>query len=250
MAKDKGGTASSNSSKKKGHKARVKEADKKVNRVRNVIFVALAVIVGGVVGYGVLYSTGATNKLVTDGVEEGDHYTLLKDPPERRPRTPVVVTEYFSYGCIHCKNFDPHINEFAADLPDGVKFERVPVSFSPEWALLAQAYLALESTGALELNHERLFRAIHDSRRRFKSAEDLANFVDGKGISKEEFLTAFESPAVRRKLGSNDAAMRKAQVSSVPTLVVDDRYKVNLSLGHKPSVEVARQLAELARDSL
>lgn len=250
MANDDSGKTSGKSNKKKGHKQRAKEADKKVNRVRNVIFVALAVIVGGVVGYGILYSTGATQKLVSDGVSEGDHYTLLKDPPERRPGTPVIVTEYFSYGCIHCKNFDPFIEELAAELPEGVEFERVPVAFSPEWALLAQAYLALEATGALDANHARLFRAIHDSRRRFNSAEDVADFVDGKGISKQEFLTAFESPAIRRKLGTNDAAMRKAQISSVPTLIVDDRYKVNLSLGHKPSVEVARQLAELARDTL
>lgn len=237
----------SKSSSVKGVKQSAKVAEKRVNRIRNGILIALAVIVGGVVSYGLLYSTGTTDKLVGDAVEEGTHYTLIADVPPRRPGTPVEVTEYFSYGCIHCKNFDPLVDEFAATLPEGIRVKRVPVAFSPAWALLAQAYLALEATEALEANHERLFRAIHDSKRQFHSAEMVADFVDGKGVSREEFLTAFNSPAVRRALGANDAAMRKAQISSVPTVVVDDRYKVSSSIGRKRSLEVALHLAELAR---
>jgi len=241
---------SSNPKSASGHSSRkqqAKAADKKVTRVRNFILIGLAVIVGGVVSYGLLYSTGATDTLAGDGYREGTHYTKLDDVPARRPGTPVKIKEYFSYGCIHCKNFDPVINDFAATLPEGVEFQRVPVAFSPSWALLAQSYLALESTNALPGNHERLFRAIHDSKRQFHSAEMIADFVDGKGITKTEFLTAYESPAVRRAMGENDAAIRNAQVSSVPTIIVDDRYKVNLSVGRKPALGVALYLAELAR---
>lgn len=231
----------------KGRKQQAKAAEKQVNRVRNIILVALAVIVGGVVSYGLLYSTGTTDKLAGGELKEGNQYTVLEDVPPRRPGTPVEIVEYFSYGCIHCKNFDPIINEFAAGLPDDIKVKKIPVAFSPTWALLAQAYLALEATNALEPNHERLFRAIHDSKRQFHSAEMLADFVDGKGVSREEFLTAFNSPAVRRALGANDAAMRNAQISSVPTLIVDDRYEIDLTQGRKPALGVALQLAERAR---
>ena len=222
--------------------------DSKVNRVRNLIIVGVAVLVGAVVSYGVLYSEGVTDIISTGGkYSEGEHYTLLPDVAPRRPGSAVKVTEYFSYGCIHCKNFEPLIKAFAADLPEGAEFERAPATFSPAWALLGQAYLALESLDALEPNHLRLFRAIHESGRQFLSADMLGDFVDGKGVTKAEFLRAFNSPSVRRALAQFDAASRSLQISSVPSLVVDGRYRVNMDVGRKQSLEVARYLLELAK---
>jgi len=87
-------------------------ADKKVRRVRNGIIVALALLVGVVVGYGVLYSTGTTDVLTGDGYSEGNHYDLIDGVEPRRPGSPIVIAEYFSYACIHCKNFDPLVKEF------------------------------------------------------------------------------------------------------------------------------------------
>jgi predicted DsbA family dithiol-disulfide isomerase len=75
----------------------------------------------------------------------------------------------------------------------------------------------------------------------------LGDFVDGKGVTKAEFLRAFNSPSVRRALAQFDAASRSLQINSVPSLVVDDRYRVNMDVGRKQSLEVARYLLELAK---
>lgn len=221
-------------------------ADKKVRRVRNGIIVALALLVGVVVGYGVLYSTGTTDVLTGDGYSEGNHYDLIDGVEPRRPGSPIVIAEYFSYACIHCKNFDPLVKEFESTLPDDVKVDQLPVAFSPGWALLARSYLALESIDGLKTNHERLFNAIHNSGRQFKSAEDIADFVSGKdGVTKARFTEAFESGAVRRRLSKIDASGRSSGITSVPSLIVDDRYRINMSaVGRKQALEVARFLAE------
>ena len=227
-------------------KSRLSKAEEQnVNRVRNLILIALALIVGGVIGYGVLYSTGVTDQLSSDGYEEGTHYELIEDVEPRRPGAPVVVAEYFSYGCIHCKNFDPQIQAFKKTLPAGSEVQQMPVTFSANWALLAQAFLALESIDGLASNHQRLFSAIHDSARQFTSAEQIADFVAGRdGVSKEAFLTAFNSASVRRKLARIDASMRAVKVASVPALIVDGRYRINMSVGRKQALEVARYLVD------
>jgi len=221
-------------------------ADKKVRRVRNGIIICLALLVGVVVGYGVLYSTGVTDTLSTDGYSEGSHYVLIDGIEPRRKGSPVVVAEYFSYGCIHCKNFDPLVQAFAPTLPEGSRFDQVPVTFNASWALLARSFLALKEIDGLTTNHERLFNAIHNSGRQFRSPEDVADFVAGKdGVTKERFMEAFNSSAVRRRLSKIDANGRSVGISSVPTLIVDGRYRINTAeVGRKQSLDVARHLVE------
>ena len=68
---------------------------------------------------------------------------------------------------------------------DNVTFVPSPVIFSPIWEILAQSHYALDSIGALEANHDRLFRAIHDSGRQFLTPEMVADFVDG--LPKDQF---------------------------------------------------------------
>ncbi|MFK7913088.1 MAG: thiol:disulfide interchange protein DsbA/DsbL [Pseudomonadales bacterium] len=217
----------------------------RADKLRNAIFVFAALMVVVVGGYGLLYSAG-----VTDGeFAEGTHYELLEDAPRRRPGAPMVVTEYFSWGCIHCRNFDPMLDEWQTTLAADAAFERAPVSFSPMFALLAQTYIALEEQGALEQNHGRFFRAIHDNRRQFLSVDQLADFVDGNGISKADFLSAYNSTAVRRRLSEIEAGARQASIRSVPALVVAGKYRINMDIGRKQALAVADHLLQLERDS-
>ncbi len=123
---------------------------------------------------------------------------------------------------------------------DGARFERAPVSFSPAWTLLAQAYLALEQIDALPGNHERIFRAIHENGRQFLSADQLADFVTkGSGVNRQAFLTAFNSTATKRRLSSIETSMLAQGIRSVPNLVVAGKYRVNMTeIGRKMSLDV------------
>jgi thiol:disulfide interchange protein DsbA len=219
---------------------------RKVKRTRNVIiaFVALVAIV--VIGYGTIYTTG-----ITEGEYlAGEHYRVVEDPPRRRAGQPILVQEFFSYGCIHCRNFDPLLDDWRANMPEGATFSRSPVTFSPMWQLLAQSYYALESLDAAQENHLRLFRAIHDNGRQFLSADMVGDYIDGNGTTKDEFLRAFNSPEVRRHLRDTEAAQRKLVITSVPTMVVGGKYVVNMEVGRKASLDVVSHLIalELAND--
>lgn len=208
--------------------------ERHVIRIRNTIIGVVAAIVVIVIGYGLVYSTG-----VTEGeYQAGTHYDVIEDARGRRPGEPIEVREFFSYACIHCRNFDPMIEDWQARKPDGVEFRRVPVTFSPVWALLARTYLALDELGALERNHERLFSAIHDQGRQFLSAEMVADYVDGYGVSREAFLRAFDSTAVRSRFRQAERDQRELGIASVPTLVVDDKYRIGMEVGRRAALDV------------
>ncbi len=215
--------------------------DTRVARTRKAILSFVVVVLVLIIGYGTFYSTGIT----TGEYVEGDHYQLVENPVRRRPGQVIKVTEFFSYGCIHCKNFDPLLENWQKTIPEGVKFSRSPVTFSPIWAILGQAYLTLEMAGVLEENHGRIFRAIHDNGRQFLSADMIADFVDGHGIGKEVFLRNFNSPQVRRALQQVNEDQRQLPIASVPTLVVAGKYLVNIDNGRKTALDVVDYLIAL-----
>ncbi|MDZ7669749.1 MAG: thiol:disulfide interchange protein DsbA/DsbL [Gammaproteobacteria bacterium] len=219
--------------------------ERQVIRTRNTIIGVVAAIVVIVIGYGLVYSTG-----LTEGeFQAGTHYEVIEDARGRRPGEPIEVREFFSYACIHCRNFDPMIEDWQAGKPDGVEFQRTPVTFSPVWALLARTYLALDELGALERNHERLFSAIHDQGRQFLSAEMVADYVDGYGVSREDFLRAFDSTAVRSRFRQAERDQRELRIASVPTLVVDDKYRIGMEVGRRTALDVLDHIIALEQSA-
>ncbi|NBC23041.1 MAG: thioredoxin domain-containing protein [Gammaproteobacteria bacterium] len=217
--------------------------ERQVIRTRNTIIAVVAAIVILVLGYGTLYSTG-----VTEGeYQAGTHYEIIEEAKGRRPGEPIQVREFFSYGCIHCKNFDPLIEDWQETLPDGVEFTRTPVAFSPVWSLLGRTYVTLDELDALDDNHDRLFRAIHDNGRQFLSPEMIADFVDGYGVSREAFLREFDSPAVRSRMRQAERDQTELGIRAVPTLVVDDKYRVGMDVGRKVALDVVDHIIAMER---
>jgi thiol:disulfide interchange protein DsbA len=214
-----------------------KDDGAQVGRLRTLILAALGSIVAIVVAVGLYFVFQPVGEIAP-----GTHYSVL-DGVDRSRNDGVVVTEYFSYGCIHCRNFDPQIEAWRKTLPSDVRFERVPVAFSPDWRALAQAYYAAESLGILERNHQRLFSALHDARLNLTTVEALAQFFDGHGTDRESFRRAMNAPAVRRALADAEQRAQATMIRSVPTLVVDDRYRIDAGeLSRQQVLDVADQL--------
>ena len=225
-------------------KRRQRAQERNINRVRNGIIGFAVAIVAVVAGYGLIYTGGGT---VSGEIVEGEHYRLIGDPVRRRPGDAIAVTEFFSYGCVHCRNFEPLVNAWKGDLPDDVRFERSPVSFNAAWAMLAKAYFALERAGGLEANHDRIFRAIHDNGRQFLSVDDLADFVAGRGVEREAFLNAFNSREVRRRQTEQNALARRFEIAVTPTMVVAGRYAVTMDAGRRQALKTVDYLIEMER---
>ena len=213
----------------------------KVLRNSIISFVALLVIV--VIGFGVIYSTGATDSGV---IVEGKHYRSLDRTAKMDP---IEVTEFFSYVCIHCKTFEPMVDEWKSTLPSEVRFTRKHVSFSSETNMLSRAHLALQHLNATDPNHYRIFAAIHDRNKQFNTAEQIADFVDGYGVNREAFLNAFNGRRVRLLSEQSSREWSEYRLSGTPALVVADKYVINTGLGRTQSLAVADQLiAQLAAD--
>ena len=216
-----------------------KRGTDKIETTRNAIFGVIIAIGVALVGLGIYLSSGlAQNATPT----EGEDYALIENADRIRIGDPINVYEFFSYGCVHCRNFDPELEEWLVTTDEDVAFSRKPAAFSRTWTLLGQGYLALEQADALEGNHAKLFSAVHDFGKTFRSGQEIADYLDSETLPAAEFMRAFNSPKVRRKLSQAETDSRRYNVQSVPTMIVAGKYTVDMGNGMQRALEVVDYL--------
>lgn len=220
---------------------------------QKLIVGGIAVVVIGVLAY---LTTLVLSESSTEGFVEGEHYTLIEDP--RRIRgDKIEVMEFFSYGCIHCYNFDDEIEAWAAERQDTVSFKQTPAVANELWRNFGRAYYTMETLGILEDGHTLMFKQVHDARRNLQSAEDIADVLAINGVTEEAFISTFEDRDTEQKLVRADQMARRYKVATVPSLVVHGKYhiRVNGSIGFSRMLDVAeflvqKELAEKAGKAL
>lgn len=178
---------------------------------------------------------------------DASQYVELKDAVPQAVPGKIEVVELFSYGCGHCYNLEASINPWAAQLADDVNFVKLPAMFGGIWDVYGQLYLTLATMDAKPEAHRAVFEAIHGGNR-LKTPEAMAELLQGQGIEPAKFLATYNSFAVQAKVA--DAKKRTAayQVTGVPSLVVDGRYRFGMtSEGAKGLFAVAEQLIAQVR---
>lgn len=216
-----------------------------VERMRKRLLWGFGGLLAVLLGTGVLYALGAFDRFVATG----DEYTVIDGTTPPAPGTPITVVEYFSYSCPHCRDFDPQVEAFSKDLPEGVIFKRVPIVFGGgEQDLHARTYYALEAADALEANHPRIFEAIHGEGRRLDTAQAMAALVDGHGIYAAPFLRMVEAGPVRARVAAAQADQQRVGIMSIPTLVVAGHWRIEVgAVGRARAIAIAESLIEKAQ---
>ena len=154
------------------------------------------------------------------------------------------VVELFWYGCSHCFDFEPHINKWKQEKADNINFVRVPAIFNARWEQHARAYYALELMDKLEQGHELLFSGIHEQGRGLHDLDSMARYLANHDIDEEKFRESFASFAVEAKINRAKQLIRQYQVTGVPAVIVDGRYKTSASEagGYQQLVDVINSL--------
>ena len=184
----------------------------------------------------------------------GQHYEVLEvSVGTIDPEAPVAVEEVFSYLCIHCYSFDPAVEAWKSSQNSEVSFSRVPAVFNQAWALMAQVFYAAEGLGVGKGLHEKLFKAVHVDRLNFADEDVLEDFiVRNTDLDVESFRGVFESFSVGTKVRQADAKTRAYEVTGVPTIVVNGKYRIDgkMAGGNKEMLEVVDFLVAKERKLL
>lgn len=177
-------------------------------------------------------------------LEAGKTYVELSNAVPVSVPGKVEVVELFWYGCPHCYSFEPVVNPWAEKLPADVNFVRIPAMFGGPWDAHGQMFLTLEAMGVENKVHSAVFNAIQKEGKRLTDKNEMADFLATQGVDKDKFLATFDSFAIKGQITKAKELAKKYEISGVPTMVVNGKYRFDLGTagGPEQTLNVADQL--------
>ncbi|MCW5589353.1 MAG: thiol:disulfide interchange protein DsbA/DsbL [Legionellales bacterium] len=183
--------------------------------------------------------------------QAGKEYQLIKNPPALNlAQGQVQVIEFFSPGCPWCFKLEPYLEKWLASKPKNITFERIPVAFEQGWDTLAKAYYAAEALGVADKMVPVMFNAIHEQQLDLSSKEALADLFAKHGVKKDDFMNAIDfSPGIDMQMQQGQKLMSQYGILSIPTIVVNGKYKTNPALANGDSEKMMKIVDYLVKKS-
>lgn len=155
---------------------------------------------------------------------EGKNYARIVNPQPVETGRKIEVIEFFSYGCPHCAELEPFLEEWLSKLPPDVAFRRVPVMFQQRWAPLAKIYYTLDALGVESKLSPDVFKAIHGSGVALWDNDKFYDWAATKGIDRKKVAEVNTSFAVEGKMKRAMQLAQQYNIQSVPTVVIDGKF--------------------------
>ena len=187
----------------------------------------------------------------------GTDYEVISVPQPTYGQGKIEVAEVFSYRCIHCAEFQPSVNVWKKTMPADVRWEYVPGVFGGTWDDFARAFFAAEILGVRERTHDAVFKGVFvDELIKTGTPQEIAAMYGRFGVDAAQFLSTMQSFGVTAKLNRAKQFAMRAGVNATPTIIIDGKYRVNVTAdrgfeGMLATVNylIARERAEKARAS-
>jgi thiol:disulfide interchange protein DsbA len=156
----------------------------------------------------------------------GKAYVLIDPPQPTASGNKVEVVEVFSYGCIHCANFQPLVDAWKKQMPAQAAFSYLPALFRADFAVFGRAFFTAQVLGIAEKSHDAMFKAVFVDHRPFRALDDFAQFYSAYGVKAEDFVKAATSFEVESKMRYSNDMVAKYGVDGTPTMIVAGKYRV------------------------
>ncbi|CAB0150787.1 Thiol:disulfide interchange protein DsbA [Pseudidiomarina piscicola] len=170
---------------------------------------------------------------------EGKDYRVLESTLEVAEFEPEVsdngfIMEFLWPGCPHCQDFNPTVIAYGMENP-GVTIIKRAAPANERWALDARVFYALRGLGHTlddELIH--YYESVRVNQNRLPDQEDINTFLEQHNVDPQAFQAAYEDQGITDKLRVILQDMMAADITSVPTLVVNGQYVVSAPAPHAP----------------
>ena len=132
--------------------------------------------------------------------------------------------EFFSYGCPHCRDFEPIFDKWAAAQPQDVVVRRMHVGFSNAFEPLQRIFFALEAMGLNEKVYTEVFNAILNEKKRLNTLEEVQPWMTERGVDGAKFAAAYKSFGVASKIRRAIELQDAYHVEATPSFGIAGRY--------------------------
>lgn len=165
--------------------------------------------------------------------QEGEHYEVIGDKVSQTKQ----VREVFSFWCPSCFNFEAVAKQIKSSLAKDTKFIKAHVNFMGSSSAQAQndatlGMLAARAMKQEDLYNGALFNAIHKDRKNITGLDDMLAVFAAAGGDSKKLKKLASSFGIKTQIAKNNKLTRG--VSSVPSFIVNDKYKAKFSRNMSP----------------
>jgi len=179
---------------------------------------------------------------------KGKHYKVLNTPINEQLNSGQEVREFFSFYCPACYRIEPVITALKAKLPADVTLIKNHIDGMPGRDIAIEKALskAILTAKLLKVEDEigtAIFKYIQVNKATFSNEKDIKNIFLLQGIEGQRFDKVFNSFSVKagvNKMNKATEILRKQGITSVPTAIVNGKYKVETG-----AIESQQQYIEL-----
>ena len=136
----------------------------------------------------------------------------------------IEVIEFFSYGCPHCAEFEPFLEDWVKTQSADVAFRRVPVMFQPRWVELAKVFYTLEAMGEDWKLSPEVFSALHAKGLALWEPAKFYDWAATKGLDRKKVEDVYNSFAMSGRINRAKQLAQAYNVQEVPLVVVDGKF--------------------------
>lgn len=168
--------------------------------------------------------------------EASTDFSLLSDLPYETVESdetcsePVVI-EFFAYQCPHCYKLESYAQAWKEQNAGKVKFQSVPTHLGhQEFGAFLIVHHAAERLGLLKEATPALFKRLHEEKQSFASQDDAAAFLVSIGATEQDAKAALDDQESGKTAINDDfRLLSKYKISGVPTILVNHRYKFDVT---------------------
>lgn len=159
-----------------------------------------------------------------DEFKEGVHYQVLYTEASASPN----VTEFFSFYCGHCRQFESVLHELKSRLPEGVDFMQSHVTFlgGDMGIPMTKAFATMELLKLTDTLVPKMFTQIQELEKGPKNETELRQWFIKQGVDANTFDETYNSFIVDSMLNRFTSQFSEAKLRGVPGVVVNNKYVV------------------------
>lgn len=182
------------------------------------------------------------------GIRQNIEYRLIAPQPVETGDS-IEVVDFFWYGCPHCNNFQPSLENWVRRKPADVVLRRVPAVFRDSWVPHARIFYALEQLGELERLHQKVYFSYHVEELHMSRPDVMERWAAANGIDRELWRKAYSSPEVDAKVENAKRLTEAYSLQGTPSLVVDGRFLTSSSMAssYPEMIQILEELIGIAR---
>lgn len=171
---------------------------------------------------------------VPGAAHPGAQYVRLHHPQPVRETAKHEAVEFFWYDCTHSQQLELPLEQWAERHRADVALRRVPAVWPggpDEQVQLAHArlYYTLESLGVVDRLQLDVFRDVQEQRADLTTEDLAAGWALRHGLDTAKFRAAYGSAEVDRATREAPSLLTRYEVTELPTVVVQGRYRTGPS---------------------